>query len=360
MADPLLPTLQIDTLFRDGPVPGVIKEYSINNDHKTIGREIIKEIIVKGNTTELARPMGAGAQSESYQYIYNGKPYILRITPLKKLGPRYSNDNDSSITEINAYTVLNSTVLNSTENNYIAKLLYALSSKGIEHPFKGTIFIFPYFNGETLKTKITHMKDMVKEEKVALINVYIKHLLDACDYMSRNGIVNRDIKPENIFIPDGGLPYIFDFDMSCKIVEGGCKSSEFKGSRAYAIPKASSRLTSGVGGFDGPTYTYSVWSDKYSVIAIITKHFLPLIESGEDKKQILDIAIGELVRIFTGNNETNPPSTEERATTQGLIEELIKMRDSKEGGARKYKKHLSVSKSKRQKSKNRRTIHKNK
>ena len=55
MDPPLLPTLQIDTLFRDGPVPGVIKEYSINNDHKTIGRNIIKEIIVKGNTTELAR-----------------------------------------------------------------------------------------------------------------------------------------------------------------------------------------------------------------------------------------------------------------------------------------------------------------
>ena len=296
MDPPLLPTLQIDTLFRDGPVPGVIKEYSINNDHKTIGRNIIKEIIVKGNTTELARPMGAGAQSESYQYIYNGTPYILRITPLKKLGQRYSNDNDSSITEINAYTVLNS-----TENNYIAKLLYALSSKGIEHPFKGTIFIFPYFNGETLKTKITHMKDMAKEEKVALINVYIKHLLDACDYMSSNGIVNRDIKPENIFIPDGGLPYIFDFDMSCKIVESGCKSSEFKGSRAYAIPKASSRLGP-VGSFDSPTYTYSVWSDKYSVIEIIKRDLLPLIESGEDKKKILDIVISQLVDIFKGNN----------------------------------------------------------
>jgi hypothetical protein len=353
---PLLPhTPLVDTLFRDGPMSGAIREYSINNAHKTIGREIIKDIIVKGNTTALATPMGAGAQSASYLYIYNGIPYILRITPLKKLGPRYFSDNDSSITEINAYSVLNS-----TENPYIAKLYYALSSNGREHPFKGTIFIFPYFNGETLQTKITHMKDMAKGEQVALIDLYVRHLLDACNYMSSKGIVNRDIKPENIFIPDGALPYIFDFDMSCKIVENGCKSSEFKGSRAYAIPKARSRLESGAGGFDGPTYTYSVWSDKYSVIEIIKRDLLPLIESDQDKKQILDIAITQLVDIFKGNNETNPPSTDESAIAHGLIEELINMKKSKEGGARKYKKYLSVSKSKRQKSKNRRTIHKNK
>ena len=321
MSDPLLPISPVpatlEHLFQGSP----ITEYGLDEETLSLGRAIIAEILERGNDLSLATPLGSGARSSSWRYEFNGKPYILRITSLE-----YGGNNDSLLTEINAYGALND-----TPNPYIAKLLYALSSKSRRHPFKGTLFVFPYMAGHTLDAVIKHSHSMSFHQA----KEYLIYFLNACDYMNEKGIVHRDIKPENIFIPDHEDPYLFDFDVACETKNGTCRSNIFQGTRAYAIPKAKSRLPQNIAGFEeGTPYTYSVWSDKFAVIKIITKDILPLIKSHTSRDDLLDMAIDVLKGVFAKNNEINRPTPAERTASAQLLEEIIT-----------HKTHLSVSKS---------------
>jgi hypothetical protein len=160
--------------------------------------------------------------------------------------------------------------------------------------------------------------------------------------MNEKGVIHRDIKPENIFVPDHEDPYLFDFDVACETKTGECRSNIFQGTRAYAIPKASSRLPQNIAGFEeGTPYTYSVWSDKFAVIRIITKDILPLVKSHKSRDDLLDMVIDVLKGVFVKNNEINHPTAVERAASAQLLEEIIT-----------HKTHLSVSKSASRKSMN--------
>lgn len=323
-----------DTLLPISPVPDTLEhlfqgrfitEYGLDDKTLSLGRAIITHILEQGNDLSLAKSMGTGAISSSWRYEFNGKPYILRITPLK-----YGGNNDSLLTEINAYRVLNA-----TPNPYIATLLYALSSKNHRHPFKGTLFVFPYMAGHTLDAVIKHSNSMSFHQA----KEYLIYFLNACAYMNEKGIIHRDIKPENIFVPNHEDPYLFDFDVACETKNDTCRSNIFQGTRAYAIPKASSRLPQNIAGFVAGfeeiiPYTYSVWSDKFAVIRIITKDILPLIKSHKSRDDLLDMAIDVLKGVFAKNNEINHPTAVERAASAQLLEELIT-----------HKTHLSVSKS---------------
>jgi len=332
MSDPLLPISPVpDTLeylFQGSP----ITEYSLDEETLSLGRAIITEILERGNDLSLAKSIGSGARSSSWRYEFNGRPYILRITPLE-----YGGNNDSLLTEIDAYRALNT-----TQNPYIAKLLYALSSKNRRHPFKGTLFVFPYLAGHTLDAVLKHSHSISFHRA----KEYLLYFLNACDYMNEKGIVHRDIKPENIFIPDHADPYLFDFDVACETKNGTCRSNIFQGTRAYTIPKASSRLPQNIAGFvagfeEIVPYTYSVWSDKFAVIRIITKDIIPLVKSHKSRDDLLDMVIDVLKGVFAKNNEINHPTTVERAASAQLLEEIITQ-----------KTHLSVSKSASRKSMN--------
>ena len=63
----------------------------------------------------------------------------------------------------------------------------------------GTVFyVMPYVEGETLRERILHEKQLPVDESVKIA----KEVAGALDYAHRHGVVHRDIKPENILIAD--------------------------------------------------------------------------------------------------------------------------------------------------------------
>lgn len=59
-------------------------------------------------------------------------------------------------------------------------------------------------------------------------------LCEVSDYLYRNGIFHRDIKPDNIVLDKTGLPVLIDFGMSCFI---DTREEYFTGTPEYASPE---------------------------------------------------------------------------------------------------------------------------
>jgi formylglycine-generating enzyme required for sulfatase activity/serine/threonine protein kinase len=87
----------------------------------------------------------------------------------------------------------------------------------------------PYFRGETLLGLLKRGGTLNREEATALLNP----LLDALDYLHRNGIVHQDIKPANVFITRDGEPVLIDFGAA------ETSSGKRRGSEGYAAPEQS-------------------------------------------------------------------------------------------------------------------------
>ncbi len=88
----------------------------------------------------------------------------------------------------------------------------------------GTVFyVMPYVEGETLRERILHEKQLPVEESVKIA----KEIAGALDYAHRHGVVHRDIKPENILLHDGQA-LVADFGISLAVSrsDGGTRMTE--------------------------------------------------------------------------------------------------------------------------------------
>jgi serine/threonine-protein kinase len=77
-------------------------------------------------------------------------------------------------------------------------------------------YVMPYVEGQTLRDKLDHEKQLGIEEAVALA----KDVASALDYAHRQGVIHRDIKPENVLIHDG-QPLIADFGIALALSHAG-------------------------------------------------------------------------------------------------------------------------------------------
>lgn len=93
-----------------------------------------------------------------------------------------------------------------------------------------TIIIEEYMEGFTLSDAI--------EKKVHLkANLILNGLLDAVNALHNNGIIHRDIKPQNIIIDKLGEPYLIDFGISRIYRENRYSDTENMGTIGYAPPE---------------------------------------------------------------------------------------------------------------------------
>jgi len=77
-------------------------------------------------------------------------------------------------------------------------------------------YVMPYVEGQTLRDKLDHEKQLGIDEAVDIT----RGVASALDYAHRQGVIHRDIKPENVLIHDG-QPLIADFGIALAVSHAG-------------------------------------------------------------------------------------------------------------------------------------------
>ena len=77
-------------------------------------------------------------------------------------------------------------------------------------------YVMPYVEGESLRDKLNHEKQLSIEETLEIT----KAVASALDYAHRHEVIHRDIKPENILLQDG-QPVVSDFGIALAVTAAG-------------------------------------------------------------------------------------------------------------------------------------------
>lgn len=260
--------------------------YSTNEIKDMLKSAKSMNTLISENSIKMINKNKRGATSSAEIYKFpNGKLYIVRKTPSSYV---------SKTTLENEIVIYKMLLSKPESNNYISKLVY-----GDSYLAGGTgdsYFIFEYENGDVLSD---YIKKNINSLSIGEVMKIYNHLQNAITFLEENGVVHRDIKPDNIYYStDRNIPLLFDFDASC--YGQSCFSVEYTGSPEYSTP--SSKIIRGHEGFSLNTrfYRYSSAFDKYSLAVILEKDLKKLVRD-EDKEEIADIALKEKSKYNTEN-----------------------------------------------------------
>jgi serine/threonine protein kinase len=199
---------------------------------------------------------------------------------------------------------------------YISDLVFAKDV--IDDYGLATYFIFVYNPGNTLDK---YIKSNNKTKSFDEIQSIYNRLKECLAFIHRNGVVHRDISPDNIFMTEEKL-LLFDFDASC--LEGiDCETHDFKGKAKYATKNALNKR--GKRGFI--TYYYTPSTDNYALVVILKNDLIQLAKTDDDKKKVTDFAENEFSLIRKEmNKETHT------RTSKGRMRKGRRTRKTKKGG----------------------------
>ena len=71
-------------------------------------------------------------------------------------------------------------------------------------------FVMPYVEGESLRARFARESTLPLEDVVAIV----RHIADALDYAHGEGVIHRDVKPENILLSRHGHAMLADFGIA--------------------------------------------------------------------------------------------------------------------------------------------------
>jgi serine/threonine protein kinase len=218
-----------------------------------------------------------GRTSQAQIIEADGIRYILRITPYTTHLQR-----TKAIKEITIYEHLKK---DPDFINFISNLLYA--DAHLAAGKKDSFYIFAYEPGMTLDRFITSYTGSFTKDQI--MEIY-SHLEEAIKFLEKNGIVHKDIKPENIyFSTKRNIPLLFDFDTSCRMGED-CNAVEFEGSPKYATPD--SKVIRHQEGFSASfkIYKYSSLYDRFSLAKLLEDDLSELANSAKLRDEIKEFA----------------------------------------------------------------------
>ena len=125
-------------------------------------------------------------------------------------------------------------ILNNLDHPNIVKYFETYDDK------KYLYLVMEYVKGKTLLREITdHDVDEFTEKKAA---VYMEKIFKAVNHCHAQGIVHRDIKPDNVMVAKNNRIKLIDFGLSA-VVNKGNKLGEVCGTPHYMAPE----LFSGIG-----------------------------------------------------------------------------------------------------------------
>ncbi|HEV8123622.1 MAG TPA: protein kinase [Gemmatimonadales bacterium] len=77
-------------------------------------------------------------------------------------------------------------------------------------------YVMPYVQGETLRARLERERQLPVDEVVRLVTL----LANAMDYAHAQGVIHRDLKPDNILL-QAGQPVIADFGIALAVAQAG-------------------------------------------------------------------------------------------------------------------------------------------
>ena len=123
-------------------------------------------------------------------------------------------------------TLLEKNILQSLNHPFLVGMVFCFQTE------ERVYFVLPFVQGGELFQHLRQNK-YFPEEKVKF---YASIIGLALDYLHKNGIVYRDIKPENILLDQDGYLKLIDFGMA-KILKDDEKANSFCGTPEYLAPE---------------------------------------------------------------------------------------------------------------------------
>jgi serine/threonine protein kinase/Tfp pilus assembly protein PilF len=122
-------------------------------------------------------------------------------------------------------------------------------------------YVMPYVEGESLRERLDRDGKLSVDEAVRLA----QGIASALDYAHRQGIVHRDVKPENVMLYEG-MPMVMDFGIAKAVASGSetlTQTGMMIGTPAYVSPEQAAGETN----LDGRSDQYSLACMLYEMIA---------------------------------------------------------------------------------------------
>jgi serine/threonine protein kinase/Tfp pilus assembly protein PilF len=122
-------------------------------------------------------------------------------------------------------------------------------------------YVMPYVEGESLRERLDRDGKLGIEEAVRLT----QGIASALDYAHRQGIVHRDVKPENVMLYEN-MPMVMDFGIAKAVAAGSdtlTQTGMMIGTPAYVSPEQAAGETN----LDGRSDQYSLACMLYEMIA---------------------------------------------------------------------------------------------
>jgi tRNA A-37 threonylcarbamoyl transferase component Bud32 len=135
-------------------------------------------------------------------------------------------------------------------------------------------FVLPYMEGGTLRDRLAQEKQLPIEDAVAIART----VAEALDHAHRNGLIHRDVKPENILFGEGQA-HLSDFGIARALQTAFntsvTSSGIVRGTPAYMSPEQASGATD----YDGRSDVFSLGCVLYEMLAGIPAFIGPSLES---------------------------------------------------------------------------------
>ena len=167
---------------------------------------------------DLIEEIGRGA----YGVVHRGRdPFVQRNVAIKiAIGAAAEKPDDLFFAEARAAGKLS--------HPYIVSLYDAAKEDGQRY------IVMEYLQGNTLRRYCEAGKPAMKVDRV--VDVMLKCAL-ALDYMHKNGVLHKDIKPANIMLTPDGTPKLMDFGIAVGQAEAEERKKVVEGSPMFMSPE---------------------------------------------------------------------------------------------------------------------------